>query len=49
MTYYQDIFIKWINNYTANPTLSLMIFSEFICFNSNIKVDSKPVHFFVFL
>ena len=48
MTYYQDIFIKWINNYTANPTLSFMIFSEFICFYSNIKVDSKPVHFFVF-
>ena len=27
---YQDIFIKWINNYTAKPTLPSMILSEFI-------------------
>ena len=43
-----DIFIKWINNYTAKPTLLSMILSEFIWFNSNIKVDSKPVHFSFF-
>ena len=43
-SFYQDIFIKWINNYTAKPTLPLMILSEFIWFNSNIKLDSKPVH-----
>ena len=46
--FYQDIFIKWINNYTAKPTLPSMILSEFIWFNSNIKVDSKPVHFSFF-
>ena len=44
-SFYQDIFIKWINNYTAKPTLPSMILPEFIWFNSNIKVDSKPVHF----
>ena len=46
--FYQDIFIKWINNYTAKPTLPSMILSEFIWFNSNIKVDSKPMHFSFF-
>ena len=47
-SYYQDDFIKWINNYTAKPTLESMILSEFIWFNSNIKVDSEPVHFSFF-
>ena len=47
-SFYQDIFIKWINNYTAKPTLPSMILSEFIWFNSNIKVDSKPIHFSFF-
>ena len=47
-SFYQDIFIKWINNFTSKPTLSSMILSEFIWFNSNIKVDSELVHFFVF-
>ena len=47
-SFYQNIFIKWINNYTAKPTLPSMILSEFIWFNSNIKVDSKPVHFSFF-
>ena len=46
LSFYQDIFIKWINNFTAKPTLPSMILSEFIWFNSNNKVDSKPVHFF---
>ena len=27
---YQDIFIKWINNFSAKPTLSSMMLSEFI-------------------
>ena len=44
-SFYQDIFIKWINNHTAKPTLPSMILTEFILFNSNIKFDSKPVHF----
>ena len=44
-SFYQDIFIKWINNYTTKPTLPSMILSEFIWFNLNIKVDSKPVRF----
>ena len=48
-SFYQDIFIKWINNFTSKPTVPSMILSEFIWFNSNIKVDSKPVHFSFFL
>ena len=44
-SFYQNIFIKWINNYTAKPSLPSMILSEFIWFKSNIKVDSKPMHF----
>ena len=44
-SFYQDIFIKWINNHTAKPTLPSMVLPEFILFNSNIKFDSKPVHF----
>ena len=40
--------IKWINNYTAKPTLPSMMLTEFIWFNSNIKVDNKPVNFFLF-
>ena len=44
-SFYQDIFIKWINNYTTKPTLPSMILSEFIWFNLNIKVDSKPMRF----
>ena len=46
---YQGIFIKWINGFTSKPTLPSMILSEFIWFNSNIKVDSKPLHFSFFL
>ena len=45
-SFYQDIFIKLINNYTTKSTLRPIILSEFIWFNSNIKVDSKPVYFF---
>ena len=44
----QDIFIKCINTCTAKPTLPSMILPEFSWFNSNIKVDSKPVHFSFF-
>ena len=29
-SFYQDIFIKWINNYSAKPTLSSRILSKFI-------------------
>ena len=47
-SFYQDVFIKWINNFTSKSTLSSMILSEVIRFNSNIKVDSKPVHFSFF-
>ena len=42
---YQNIFMKWINNYTSKPTFSFMIFSKLINLNSNIKIDTKPVHF----
>ena len=42
-SFYQDIFIKWINNFASKPTLPFMILPEFIWFNSNIKVDGKPV------
>ena len=47
-SFYQDIFIKWINNFTSKSTLQSMILSEVICFNSNIKVGSKPVRFSFF-
>ena len=36
-SFYRDIFIKSINNYTLKPTLPSMILSEFIWFNSNIN------------
>ena len=49
LPFYQDIFIKWINNFTAKPALPSMVLFEFIWFNSNINVDSKPVHFSFFL
>ena len=29
-SFYEDTFIKWINNYTAKPTLPVMILSEVI-------------------
>ena len=41
--FFEGIFKKWINNYTAKSTLPFMILSEYIWFNSNIKVDSKPL------
>ena len=44
-SFHEDVFIKWINNFTSKPTLPSMILSEFIWFKSNIKVD-MPVHFF---
>ena len=47
-SFYQDIFIKWINNYISNPPPPSMTLSEFICFNSNIEVDNKPVQFYFF-
>ena len=48
LSLYQNIFMKWINKYTTKPTLLSMILPELIWFNSNIKVDSKPVHFSFF-
>ena len=37
-SFYQDIFIKWINNYTAKTSnCKFMILSELIWFNSNIE------------
>ena len=48
-SFYQDIFIKCLNNFTSKPTLPFMILSELIWFNSNIKVGSKPVLFSFFL
>ena len=43
-SFYRDIFIKWINNFILKSTLPSMILPKVIWFNSNIKVDSKPVH-----
>ena len=45
-SFYQDIFIKYINNYTEKQILLSMILPEFIWFNSNVNVYSKSVHFF---
>ena len=47
-SFYQDIFIKWINNFTSKSTLQSMILSEVIWFNSNIKVGSNPLRFSFF-
>ena len=47
-SFYQDIFIKWIKNFISKLTLPSMILSNFIWFNSNIEIDSKPVHFSFF-
>ena len=47
-SFYQDIFIKWINNFTSKSTIPSMVLPEVIWFNSNIKVDSKSVHFSFF-
>ena len=41
-----DKFLKWINNFTSKSTFPSIIFSKFIWFNSNIRIASKPVHFF---
>ena len=42
-SFYQDFFIKWINNFTSKSTLPSMILSEVIWFKKCVKVDSKPV------
>ena len=47
-SFYQDVFIKWINNFTSKSILLSMFLSNVNWFNSNIKVDSKPVHFSFF-
>ena len=47
-SFYKDIFIKWINNFTSKLTLPSMILPEVIWFNSDINAGSKPVHFFFF-
>ena len=39
-SFYQDVSIKWINNFASKPILPSMILPEFIWFNSNIKVDT---------
>ena len=41
-------FHKMVNDHTPKPTLPFIILSGFIWFNSNIKVDSKPVDFSFF-
>ena len=45
LSFDQEIFIKWINNFTSKSTLPSIISSEFIWFNSNLRIDSKPAHF----
>ena len=37
-SFYQDIFIKWINIFISKLTLPSMILSEVIWFNSNINI-----------
>ena len=44
LSFDQEIFIKWINNFTSKSTLPSIISSEFIWFNSNLRIDSKPAH-----
>ena len=47
-SFYQDIFIKWINNFTSKSTLPSIFLSEFIWFNSRIRIGIKPAHFSFF-
>ena len=47
-SFYQDIFIKQINNFISKSTIPFMVLTEVIWFNSNIKVDSKSAHFSFF-
>ena len=35
--------------YTSKPTAPSMILSDFIWFNSIVKIDTKPVHFLFLL
>ena len=48
-SFYQDVFIKWINNFTSKSILLSMFLSNVNWFNSNIRADSEPVHFSLFL
>ena len=43
--YYQEVFKKWKNYFTCQPTTPSVILSEFIWFNSYIKIDKTPVFF----
>ena len=47
LSFYQHTFIKWINNYTATPTLPSIIFSEFSWFNLNTKVGPSKKMFYL--
>ena len=44
-SFYQDIFIKWINNFASKPTLPSMILSEFIWFKSVVFLDCTKMRF----
>ena len=48
LSFHQDVLIKLKNNYTTKPNLPSMALSEFIWFNSNIKICNKLVHFSFF-
>ena len=43
--YYQEVFVKWKENYTFLSTAPSTILSEYIWYNSQIKIDNKPVYF----
>ena len=42
--FYQEILLKWKQNYTFISTTPSIIYSEFLWFNSCIKIDKKPVY-----
>ena len=46
--YYQEIFHKWKQNYTFLSKTPSSMLSEFLWFNSCIKIDKKSVHFQAF-
>lgn len=46
--FYQDISIKWINNYNSKPAVTSIILSEFTSLKWNVKVGNKFLYFSFF-
>ena len=44
-TLYQDIITSWCNYYTSSPTLSSTISSQYLWFNTFIKIQNRVVYY----